>query len=148
LDYFSTECVYSPNAYRGYARDFLKDLEAIRPSAILGIFFILFLTLQICDNKDIIKSAELLNFKESTKQLTTGACERCAYSFYFSIPLLVSLHQFSNFLSQSFRYISSNKICKACVMLESLNRGKPRLALQKEKMIAREDKKDKSDQIS
>lgn len=36
LDYFSTECIYSPNAYRGYARTFLKDLEAIRPSAIIG----------------------------------------------------------------------------------------------------------------
>lgn len=36
LDYFSTECIYSPNAYRGYARTFLKDLEAIRPTAILG----------------------------------------------------------------------------------------------------------------
>jgi len=37
LDYFSTECVYSPNAYRGYAREFLKDLEAARPSAVLDI---------------------------------------------------------------------------------------------------------------
>ncbi|CAN8067273.1 unnamed protein product [Agarophyton chilense] len=32
LDYFATECVYSPNAYRGHARQFLKDLEAERPS--------------------------------------------------------------------------------------------------------------------
>ncbi|KAG0617395.1 hypothetical protein M758_5G187100 [Ceratodon purpureus] len=30
LDYFSTECTYSPNAYRGFAREFIKDLEAIR----------------------------------------------------------------------------------------------------------------------
>jgi hypothetical protein len=37
LDYFSTECIYSPNAYRGHARTFLKDLESIRPTAILGI---------------------------------------------------------------------------------------------------------------
>lgn len=37
LDYFSTECIYSPNAYRGYARTFLKDLEAIRPSSIIDI---------------------------------------------------------------------------------------------------------------
>ncbi|KAK9165004.1 hypothetical protein Scep_000195 [Stephania cephalantha] len=27
LDYFSTECIYSPNAYRGFAREFIKDLE-------------------------------------------------------------------------------------------------------------------------
>lgn len=39
LDYFSTECIYSPNAYRGNARTFLKDLEAIRPSAIVGKIF-------------------------------------------------------------------------------------------------------------
>ena len=38
LDYFSTECVYSPNSYRGHARTFLKDLESIRPSAIIGKF--------------------------------------------------------------------------------------------------------------
>lgn len=36
LDYFSTECTYSPKAYRGYAREFLKDLESVRPRAILG----------------------------------------------------------------------------------------------------------------
>ena len=30
LDYFSTECIYSPNAYRGHARTFIKDLEKIR----------------------------------------------------------------------------------------------------------------------
>jgi tRNA(Ile)-lysidine synthase TilS/MesJ len=37
LDYFSTECIYSPNAYRGFARTYLKDLESIRPSAIIDI---------------------------------------------------------------------------------------------------------------
>lgn len=37
LDYFSTECVYSPNAYRGFARDFVKQLEAARPDAILDV---------------------------------------------------------------------------------------------------------------
>jgi len=32
LDYFSTECVYAPFAARGFARDFVKDLE-VRPRA-------------------------------------------------------------------------------------------------------------------
>ena len=27
LDYFSTECLYAPLAARGFARDFVKDLE-------------------------------------------------------------------------------------------------------------------------
>ncbi|NXI39455.1 CTU1 protein, partial [Galbula dea] len=30
LAYFSTECVYAPQAYRGHARNLLKDLEATR----------------------------------------------------------------------------------------------------------------------
>jgi cytoplasmic tRNA 2-thiolation protein 1 len=37
LDYHSTECVYSPGAYRGFAREFLKDLEAARPSSVTDI---------------------------------------------------------------------------------------------------------------
>ena len=37
LDYFSTECIYSPEAFRGTARALIKQLERIRPSAILDI---------------------------------------------------------------------------------------------------------------
>ena len=37
LDYFSTECIYSPEAFRGSARGLIKQLERVRPSAILDI---------------------------------------------------------------------------------------------------------------
>ncbi|AFZ79903.1 hypothetical protein BEWA_027520 [Theileria equi strain WA] len=37
LDYFSTECIYSPEAYRGYMRTFIKNLELIEPRIILNI---------------------------------------------------------------------------------------------------------------
>ncbi|KAG5916526.1 nucleotidyltransferase [Claviceps africana] len=37
LDYFSTECIYSPEAFRGTARTLIKSLERVRPSAILDI---------------------------------------------------------------------------------------------------------------
>lgn len=37
LVYFSTECVFAPNAYRGHARVLLKDLEKIDPSVIMNI---------------------------------------------------------------------------------------------------------------
>lgn len=37
LVYFSTECVFSPNAYRGHARAYLKAIEKIRPTAIVDI---------------------------------------------------------------------------------------------------------------
>uniref|UniRef100_A0A1D1XLE3 Cytoplasmic tRNA 2-thiolation protein 1 n=1 Tax=Anthurium amnicola TaxID=1678845 RepID=A0A1D1XLE3_9ARAE len=63
LDYFSTECIYSPNAYRGFAREFIKDLERIRPRAIL----------------DIIRSGENFRISGSTKLPEQGTCERCGY---------------------------------------------------------------------
>ncbi|KAK3682479.1 hypothetical protein B0T22DRAFT_471239 [Podospora appendiculata] len=37
LDYFSTECIYSPEAFRGSARALIKQLERVRPSAILDL---------------------------------------------------------------------------------------------------------------
>ncbi|KXN72832.1 hypothetical protein CONCODRAFT_36489 [Conidiobolus coronatus NRRL 28638] len=90
LDYFSTECIYSPNAYRGYARTFLKDLESIRPTAIL----------------DIIHSGEAFQLKSEIKLPEQGTCKRCGY-------------------------ISSNEFCKACMLLEGLNRGLPKLGIIK-----------------
>lgn len=90
LDYFSTECIYSPNAYRGHARTYLKDLESIRPSAII----------------DIIHSGDSLSVKGDIKLPVQGTCLRCGY-------------------------ISSQELCKACILLEGLNRGLPRLGIGK-----------------
>ncbi|CAI7892206.1 unnamed protein product, partial [Closterium sp. NIES-54] len=82
--------IYSPDAYRGFAREFIKDLEAIRPRAIL----------------DIIKSAEDFRFQADAKMPTQRTCDRCGY-------------------------ISSQELCKACVLLEGLNRGLPRLGVSR-----------------
>jgi len=83
LDYFSTECIYSPDAYRGHARSLLKDLEAARPSAII----------------DIIHSGEAFEVKAEVKAKLKPQtmCARCGY-------------------------MSSNELCKACALLESLER--------------------------
>ncbi|KAG8998567.1 nucleotidyltransferase [Tulasnella sp. JGI-2019a] len=93
LDYFSTECIYSPDAYRGHARVFLKDLEAARPSAII----------------DIIHSGEAFEVIDEVKK-TSKAQQRCLRC----------------------GYISSNDLCKACVLLEGLEKGVPS-ATNKEK---------------
>ncbi|KAK4689491.1 cytoplasmic tRNA 2-thiolation protein 1, partial [Tremellales sp. Uapishka_1] len=65
LTYFSTECIYSPDAYRGHARVFLKDLEAIRPSAII----------------DIIHSGESFVIEQTVAKgmKTMQTCLRCGY---------------------------------------------------------------------
>ncbi|KAF0978806.1 hypothetical protein FDP41_001876 [Naegleria fowleri] len=73
LDYFSTECSYSPNAYRGHARELIKDLEQLRPQTII----------------DIVKSAEQFRFHKNEevhdehdgplKKRTLTKCIRCGY---------------------------------------------------------------------
>ncbi|KAL0272032.1 UNVERIFIED_CONTAM: hypothetical protein PYX00_005159 [Menopon gallinae] len=90
LHYFATECVYSPNAYRGYARTYLKDLEKIRRTAII----------------DIIHSGESLCIKECVKLPDKGKCIRCGF-------------------------VSSQTLCKACTLLEGLNKGLPKAAVGK-----------------
>ncbi|KAI9891235.1 MAG: nucleotidyltransferase [Vezdaea aestivalis] len=37
LPYFSTECIYSPDAFRGSARALIKNLERVRPQAVLDL---------------------------------------------------------------------------------------------------------------
>lgn len=94
LDYFSTECIYAPNSYRGYAREFLKDIESIRPSAIL----------------DIIKSGDSLQLSDAAKIKLPEEkkCTTCGY-------------------------ISSQTVCKACLVLEGLNKGISKLGISKKK---------------
>lgn len=103
LIYFSTECIFAPNAYRGHARAFLKDLEKIRPSVIM----------------DIIHSGEKLTFKDTIKKPERGTCNRCGF-------------------------VSSQQPCKACVLLEGLNRGLPKYAIGKKskglRMVADQEK--------
>lgn len=65
LDYFCTECIYAPNSYRGHAREYLKDIESIRPSSIL----------------DIIRSGDSLQLDEKTRERLPEErkCSRCGY---------------------------------------------------------------------
>lgn len=63
LDYFSTECSYAPEAYRGYAREYLKDLERINSRVIV----------------DIIKSCEDMKIKSTTKIQIKKKCKKCGY---------------------------------------------------------------------
>eukprot|EP00388_Colpodella_angusta_P017378 GDKJ01042966.1.p1 GENE.GDKJ01042966.1~~GDKJ01042966.1.p1 ORF type:complete len:335 (-),score=53.02 GDKJ01042966.1:93-1097(-) len=91
LDYFSTECIYSPNAYRGKARELIKELERVNPQTLL----------------DIIHSAQHIEIRaDGTTNVVKkpiGSCERCGY-------------------------MSSNTLCKACVLLEGLRKGQSNLA--------------------
>ncbi|KIM29446.1 hypothetical protein M408DRAFT_15823 [Serendipita vermifera MAFF 305830] len=89
LDYFSTECIYSPDAYRGHARAFLKSLEVARPSVII----------------EIIHSGESFEVAQEVKVKEQRTCVRCGY-------------------------IASNELCKACTLLEGLERGIPQMGIR------------------
>lgn len=96
LVYFSTECIFAPNAYRGHARVLLKDLEKTDPSIIMNI----------------IQSGESLVINETVNLPTLTKCTRCGY-------------------------VSSQAVCKACVLLEGLNKGLPRLGIGKSSKVNR-----------
>lgn len=55
---------------------------------------------------DIIHSGEALEIKADTKMPKQKTCTRCGY-------------------------MSSNELCKACVLLEGLNRGLPQMGIGK-----------------
>ncbi|KAH9282468.1 Cytoplasmic tRNA 2-thiolation protein 1 [Echinococcus granulosus] len=63
LDYFSTECKYAPNGYRGHVRAYIKDLEKLRPRSIL----------------DVISSGEQMIIREDVKVPVQGNCAVCGY---------------------------------------------------------------------
>ena len=68
------------------------------------------LIFNIIDHLDIIHSGEAFEIKTDIKMPTQKTCERCGY-------------------------MSSNDVCKACVLLEGLNRGLPQLGIGKESKV-------------
>ncbi|KAL8286641.1 hypothetical protein RQP46_004169 [Phenoliferia psychrophenolica] len=109
LDYHSTECIYSPTAYRGHARALVKDLESVRPSAIVDIIYsgeAMAASLKLLGrNAGGIDEAvdKGVTIKQRAVQKT---CVRCGS-------------------------LTSQDLCQACVLLESLNLGVAKIGLEK-----------------
>lgn len=92
LDFFATECKYAVSAYRGHARNFLKRLETVSPSAVLDIVHSgdAFHVSQATHSDDIEAAA-------GAPQATHRACPRCGY-------------------------MTSQELCQACSLLETLRK--------------------------
>lgn len=154
LDYFSTECIYSPEAFRGSARTLIKDLEKIRPSSIL----------------DIVKSGEDMavlvpgqgsqggkSRQSGTAEDETGGCgsqngrssggemaamenqltaNEKAESRETEIRMPKKGFEAKKIKTQTLQhcercgYISSQTVCKACTLLDGLNRNRPKTAIE------------------
>lgn len=112
LHYFSTECIYSPEAYRGHVRSFLKNLERIRPSAIIDIIqsgrVHLESSIHLFEHIFNLNCflGESICIRDDVTLPNRGVCDKCGF-------------------------VSSQSICKACTLLEGLNRGLPKLGIGK-----------------
>ncbi|CAL9732483.1 cytoplasmic tRNA 2-thiolation protein 1 [Monosporozyma unispora] len=104
LDYFSTECTYAPEAFRGTARELMKNLEAVRPSCII----------------DIIRSGENLVLKEKEQRFAKKPATSSS-----SKPQFVDGNR-----CERCNYLSSNKICKACMLLEGLEKTRASVTIE------------------
>jgi cytoplasmic tRNA 2-thiolation protein 1 len=159
LDYFSTECIYSPEAFRGSARTLIKDLEKIRPSSILEIVrsgedMAALVPSEVGGSTSCAASGEAngcgsRNEKgDSMAQMEkTLVANEAAAELEVEIkrPTGKSIGQVSihdkkpqgrrkvakQVMGQCERcgYLSSQKICKACSLLEGLNKSRPQTTI-------------------
>lgn len=119
LDYFSTECSYAPEAFRGTARVLLKNLESTRPSCII----------------DIIHSGEHFRLKPKkirTNPVNKNQKQKHARPENNEVEVRpdgsVSVRKDGNRCERC-GYLSMNKICKACILLEGLEANRPQMVI-------------------
>lgn len=155
LDYFSTECIYSPQAYR-CGRDCRHLMTVAQPFALFlsaegtlehfskiwsrfgralslvgGIVTDTlvdthFVALSLI-SPDIIHSGEALAVKDAAHKTAPGTSHHqplCA----FPKPPPASLLSLQGICGRC-GYISSSDLCKACLLLEGLNKGVAHLAV-------------------
>ena len=162
LDYFSTECIYSPEAFRGSARTLIKDLEKIRPSSILDIVksgedMALLVPSEVagpgscttsggeqtngCGSRNEYGDSMAQLEKELIANETATETEIEIASPNTKTKGRISIYDkkpkarrkvFKQVMGQCERcgYLSSQRICKACSLLEGLNRSRPQNTIE------------------
>ncbi|KAJ8142322.1 hypothetical protein OY671_004522 [Metschnikowia pulcherrima] len=131
LDYFSTECTYAPEAFRGTARELLKGLGTIRPSCIM----------------DIIYSGEHLVLapkKKATKKYKNAGKPKAGHKTAEITPAHPENEQQINAdgsvslgrakttdgnTCEKCGYITSNRVCKACILLAGLEMNRAKVSV-------------------
>ncbi|KAI1411119.1 adenine nucleotide alpha hydrolases-like protein [Hypoxylon sp. FL1857] len=179
LDYFSTECIYSPEAFRGSARSLIKNLERVRPSAILDVVrsgedmarLVPGATPSSCrcegkstpqqapvDEENIggcgsangrTNGGEMAAMEKQLRQneaaeaagLETEITTRNVESQHHNKPTPANGQPKAAGTSLPIRlkqklgtcekcgYMSSQKLCQACMLLESLNKNRPEITI-------------------
>ncbi|KAG6139663.1 nucleotidyltransferase [Claviceps purpurea] len=164
LDYFSTECIYSPEAFRGTARTLIKSLEKVRPSAILDIVRsgedMARLTPDkiqdacACDEgegmggcgsadgrtsgSELAQMEAELKAKQDAVGLETEITASRASAGEGSVKLPIRGQRSKErtnaplqTLGQCVKcgYMSSQEMCQACMLLETLNKNRPEVSI-------------------
>lgn len=176
LDYFSTECLYSPEAFRGSARTLIKNLERIRPESILdvvrsGIDMAKLVpdadgNLKVSEAKGAedetaggcgtanggSSGGEMAEMEKKLREDETAAITGNETEIKIpsrsgqnhdrdtqSIPIRTKANKTmrntgkpKQKLGQCERcgYLSSQAVCKACMLLEGLNKARPRMDIE------------------
>ena len=167
LDYFSTECIYSPEAFRGSARALIKNLERIRPSAILDV---------VKSGEDMAKlvPAQVTGIRNGANDVLVvdgelegeGGCgsangrssggemaameeklktDEEASEREIDVTKMGLKHDKNALMPIKMRkklpkqqmgkctrcgYLASQAVCKACTLLEGLNKNRPKMEIQ------------------
>lgn len=173
LDYFTTECIYSPEAFRGSARTLIKSLERIRPSAILDVVrsgedMARLVPEEVTGggscNSDRAKLALMIDIEAdggggcgSTNGRSSGGemanmekslqADEQAVGNETEVTMEALAPAVRNYTTNNFArktrklpqqkmgrcvrcgYLASQEICKACMLLEGLNKSRPKLEI-------------------
>ncbi|KAL8690266.1 MAG: hypothetical protein Q9218_004250 [Villophora microphyllina] len=173
LDYFSTECIYSPEAFRGSARTLIKNLESVRPSAILDVVksgedMAKLVPPEVSDSgqssgnvKDVVvingeaegeggcgsahgraSGGEMAATEEKLRGDELAASNGRETDFTKKgqrhdrhkppTPVKASKKVSKQQLQNCVRcgYLSSQSVCKACMLLEGLNKNRPKTEIK------------------
>ena len=167
LDYFTTECIYSPEAFRGSARTLIKNLERVRPSAILDVVksgedmarlvpeesggLVRSKGIQVvegevehaggCGSADgrnsggemavmekQLQESEEARGREIDINATGQKHDRHRCQGPDKMPKKVLKQQMGK--CQKCGYLSSQAVCKACMLLDGLNRNRPKMEVK------------------
>lgn len=179
LDYFSTECIYSPEAFRGSARTLIKNLERVRPSAILDVVrsgedMARLVPGEVSGGEACIGNKQKGSASVDEEAEGVGGCgsangrtsggemaemekklqeDEMAEGRETDITSKGQSQETSTDpkrkakklprqqMGQCVRcgYLSSQAVCKACILLEGLNKGRPKMEIQ---VAANEEKKE------
>lgn len=173
LDYFTTECIYSPEAFRGSARTLIKNLERVRPSAILDVVRsgedmaklvppeVCNLSGPLANGADVVVAVDGEAEGEGGCGSTNGRAgggemaameqklrdEEGAKGREKDFTLQGQGHDRSKAAPTAVKmskklpkqqlqrcgrcgYLSSQSVCKACMLLEGLNKNRPKTEIQ------------------